>query len=203
MRVKRSCKHGPVQPSQNAVQTTALVTCGQGGAAGSAGLDWAAQKSLKNRTREIVDAHQTIVASGSYKNGQDERVALAPGSYTYRSHANKLAQPLEQVAFSVLDCVTVATSCHRIDVTNPNGVALEAYVIDTDEDSDVVDPGEGEGPTTLAPTATTSINWRTQSAVLLAFAEDDSSRSRFVSLASEFPLDDEQDFPEITIPQDC
>ena len=203
VKVKRSCKHGPAQPGQNAVQTTAFMSCGQGGAPGSAGLSWAAQTSLKNRTWEIVDAQQAVVASGSYKNGRDKLVALAPGLYTYRSHANKLAQPLEEVAFSVLDCVTVATSCHRIDVTNPNDVAVEAYVIDTDEDSDVVDPGEGDGPTLLAPKATTSIDWRTRSAVLLAIAADTSSRSRFVSLASNFPLDDEQDFPEITVPQNC
>ncbi len=202
VKVKQSCKHGAAQPGQNAVQTSALVTCGSATTQGSASFSWAAQKSLKDRTWEVV-AGAGSVTKGSYKNSGGKSIDLAPGTYTYRSYANKVVQPFEEVVFSVLDCVTVAPRCKALDVTNPNAVSVEAYLIDTDDDSDVVDPGEGESETTVAAGSTVSIPWLTRKVVLLAVAGDLDSWRPFISIASDFPLDDDQDFPEYTVPQDC
>ena len=205
VKVKQSCKHGSAQPGQNAVQTTVISTCA--GVAGRSGavLSWAVQPSVKDKTQiwQILDAQQVVVATGSYKNGGRKTVSLPAGTYTYRSSANAPAQTFEELAVPVLDCVTVTTDCHLIKVTNPNAVPVDAYLIDTDEDSDVVDPGEAESFSTVAPASTASIDWRTRSAVLLAIAGGTSDASHVISFASDFPLDDEQDFPEITIPQDC
>ena len=205
VKVKQSCKHGSAQPGQNAVQTTAISTCVGATGRGQVMLSWSVQPSLKDKTQtwQVLDAQQVVVATGSYKNGGQKTVSLPAGTYTYRSSANAPAQTFEELAVPVLDCVTVTTDCHLVKVTNPNAVPVDAYLIDTDEDSDVVDPGETEGFTTVAPASTASIDWRTRSAVLLAIAGGTSDASHVISFASYVPLDEEQDFPEITVPQDC
>lgn len=216
LKVKQSCRHAPATPSQNAVQTTAVAGCSTAGAA-PVTLFWAAQKSLKNRTWEVLDGASAVVAQGSYANGRDVTVQLAPGAYTYRSHANEDARPFEQVGFSVLRCVEVTPVCRAVRLQNPNDLAVEVLLLDPENfavldrtsgpEGDEGDEGDEEGwfSGTLPARDTLTVPWTNPSVSVLAFPAGTDDAGDFVSLASPFPLDtdEESELPAVEVPQNC
>ena len=213
VKVRQSCRHHPATPAQNAVQTTALVGCGATGTA-PVQLFWSAQKSLANRSWQVLDGTSAVVAHGSYANGRDTTVRLAPGPYTYRSFANKDAKPFEQVGFSVLRCVEVTPACRAVALQNPNDVAVEVLLLDPEEVAVVaarrVDPVADEGDEegwyegTLAAHGGETVPWTTTSVAVLAVASGTDETTRFVSLASPFPTGGDLDeLPVVEVPQSC
>lgn len=220
VKVKQKCGHGPAQPGDNAVQTWALVGCSTAGAPALATLGWSAQPTLKQRRWEVLDGQQQVVLQGSYKDRKETTVSVAPGSYTYRSLANGLVQPFEEVAFEVLACVQVTPRCRAIEIQNPNDAALEVLVLGDDDEGD--DEGEDEddrngrkgrtdadepegdgGVTPLAANGTVTIPWTASRAWVLALPEGTfgGSARAFLSLAS--PLSSEGEPARVTVPQDC
>lgn len=216
LKVKQSCRRNAATPSQNAVQTTAVAGCSATGAA-PVTLFWAAQKSLKNRSWEILDGASAVVAHGSYANGRDITVQLAPGAYTYRSHANKDARPFEQVAFTVLRCVDVTPVCRAVRLQNPNDLAVEVLLLDPEDfavldraagpEGDEGDEGDEEGwySGTLPAGGTETVPWTQPSVSVLAFPSGTDDEADFVSLASPLPLDtdDPSGLPAVDVPQNC
>ena len=199
VKVKQHCSHGLAQPADNAVQTTGLVGCSGTGPA-TVSLGWSVQPSVGKRRYEVLDAHHQVAAQGSFKGGHHADVSLEGGSYTYRSYANGLAEPFEDVAFVVLDCVQVTPRCQAIDVRNPNAVPVVVLPLQTDDD-----PGEGDdgGQVTVGAGTTVTIPWHSAGVWVLAFADDGSvnSTSPFFSVASAWPFDEEPE--QISVPQNC
>lgn len=209
VKVKQSCAHGPATPADHALQSFGFVGCASPGALAPVQLAWSVQPSVKKPRYEVLDAQQQIVAEGSAKGGRGKELTLAAGSYTYRSYANRLTSPFEDLSFVVLDCVQVTPRCRAIELRNPNAVAVvvaaepsgdaeseDAGSEDAGSDEDYVDPvvvGAGE---------TVTVPWHSTGAYVVAYLDDESlSPSSFLSLASPEPWD--EDLPEITVPQDC
>jgi len=211
LKVDQSCKAKAATPAQNAVQTNALVGCGAGTATGPVTFDWVAQKSLKNRSYEVVDATGAVVAQGSWTRGKPRTVPLQAGTYTYRAYANKNVQPFEETTFTVLRCVEVTPVCRALDLTNPNDVAVGLVVLDPalfeDPDVDLGDDPESDQlqERTLAGRASATVAWTQREAVVLAFAEQVDPANRFEQLASPFPVDEDDldAFVRVPVPQDC
>ena len=211
IKVKQSCKAKAATPALNAVQTSALVGCGAGAATGPVTFGWVAQKSLKNRTFEVVDASGAVAATGSWTRGRERTVQLAAGTYTYRAFANKKAQPFEETTFTVLGCVEVEPVCRALDLTNPNDVAVGLVVIDPalldDPSVDVGDDPESDQlqERTLAGRASETVPWTSREAVVLAFADGADPTSRFQQLATPFPADEDDldALVRVPVPQDC
>jgi hypothetical protein len=202
VKVEQGCSHGPAQPADNAVQTQGLVGCSASGAPATMNLGWSVQPSVTKRTYEVLDAHLQVVASGSFKGGRDTDLSLAAGSYTYRTHANGIVDPFEDVAFDVLDCAVVTPVCQGIEVQNPNGVALGILVTsDSDEETEI----DGDGEITTVPAGSSvTIPWTGSSAWTLALpaAEwEGETEAAFLSLASPVTLDGEPE--SVTVPQNC
>ena len=211
VKVDQSCKAKAATPAQNAVQTSALVGCAAGTATGPVTFEWVAQKSLKNRTYEVVDAAGSVVAQGSWTRGKSRTVALPAGTYTYSAYANKKAQPFEETTFSVLGCVEVTPVCRALDLTNPNDAVINLVVVDPalfeDPDVDLGDDPESDQlqERTLAGRASETVAWTPREAVVLAFADGPDPDARFQQLASPFPADEDDldGLPRHTVPQDC
>ncbi|GAB2568298.1 hypothetical protein GCM10009593_01570 [Microlunatus antarcticus] len=200
IKVKQSCKHGAAQPDSHALQTTGYVGCAQSAAKADVQLGWSAQPSLKKLRFEVLDAQQAVVAKGTPKGGREKDLSLAAGSYTYRSYANGLAKPFEDVAFVVLGCVEITPRCEAIELRNPNpiGVVVELETAgDGDPDEDYVDP------VTVGAGQTVTVPWQSTGAYAAAYLDDPTSLSQsyFLSLASPAPWD--EDSPEIVVPQNC
>ncbi|MGI3781411.1 MAG: hypothetical protein ACRYG2_11610, partial [Janthinobacterium lividum] len=170
VKVKQSCSRGPAQPADNAVQTSGFAGCSVGGAPASVTLAWSAQPSVGNRRYEVLGAGQQVVAQGSFKGGHDTGLALPAGTYTYRSYANGLVQPFEDVSFTVLGCVEVTPTCRAIQVHNPNAAALAVVVYTTDDETTEV-PGDGD-ETALPANGSVTIPWTSGTAWVLALPED-------------------------------
>jgi len=200
IKVKQSCAHGPAQPTDHALQTSAFVGCASSGSLASVELGWSVQPSLKKLRYEVLDAGQDVVADASFKGGRHADLSLAAGAYTYRSHANGLAQPFEDISFVVLACVEVTPRCRAIELRNPNAVAVVVEAEpsgDGEPDEDYIDPVVvGAGQTVTVP-------WHSTGAYVMAYLEDESflSQSSFFSIASPSPWDDED--AEIAVPQNC
>lgn len=201
IKVKQHCTHGPAQPADNAVQTFGFAGCSVGGTPATVTLSWSVQPSVSQRRFEIVGAGQQVVASGSFKGGRDTDVTLPAGTYTYRSYANAIVAPFEDVSFTVLGCVEVTPKCRAIQVHNPNATALEVVVFSTDDEQTEI---EGDGEETALPVnGTVTIPWTGSTAWVLALSGDDWSGNgtAFFSLASA--LDDDGDPATTTVPQSC
>lgn len=200
VKVKQSCSHGPARPGSNAVRTSGFVGCAQGGASAQLQLSWSVQPSLKKPSYEVLDSQQAVVAHGSVRGGHEKDLSLPAGSYTYRSHANGLVEPFEDIAFVVLTCIEVTPKCQAIELRNPNAVAVVAGVVPGDDEESDDEYGE---PVTVGAGASVTVPWHSTSAQVMAFADDPTSpsRSSFLSLAFPAPWDD--DLPEITVPQSC
>jgi hypothetical protein len=199
--VKQHCSHGPAQPADNAVQTFGFAGCSLGGAPADVSLSWSVQPSVAQRRYEVLGAGQQVVAQGSFKGGHDTDVTLPAGTYTYRSYANAILQPFEDVSFTVLACVEVTPKCQAIRVHNPNAAALTVVVFSTDDEQTEI---EGDGDETALPAnGTVTIPWTGSTAWVLALAGDDwsGSGSGFFSLASA--LTDDGDPTTTTVPQSC
>lgn len=82
------------------------------------------QPSVSRATYEVRDPAHRLVASGKVKGGREAALSLPPGTYTYRSLANRLTQPFEELTFSVLGCVQVVPRCRAVEVENPNAATL-------------------------------------------------------------------------------
>ena len=201
VKVKQSCSHGPAQPADNAVQTSGFAGCSLAGAPAAVTLAWSAQSSLTKRRYEVVGADQQVVVTGSYKGGHDKDVLLDAGSYVYRSYANGIAAPFEDVSFDVLACVEVTPRCRALEVHNPNATALSVVVFSTDDEQADIE-GDGE-ETALAANGTVTIPWTGGTAWVLALTEGgwSGSVSGFLSLAS--PLTDDGEPSTTTVPQNC
>lgn len=200
-KVKQHCTHGPAQPGENAVQSFGLAGCSLSGAPATVTLSWSVQPSVSERRYEVLGADQQVVTEGSFKGGHDADVTLPAGTYTYRSYANAIVQPFEDVSFAVLACVEVTPKCRAIQVHNPNAAALAVFVFSTDDEQTEI---EGDGEETALPAdGTVTIPWTGSTAWVLALAGDDWSGSGtgFFSLAS--PLTDDGDPTTTTVPQSC
>lgn len=201
VKVKQSCAHGPAQPADNAVETSGFAGCSGAGAPAAVSLGWSAQPSVAKRRYEVIGADQLVVAQGSFKGGRDTDLVLAAGTYTYRSYANGIVQPFEDVSFAVLACVQVTPRCRAIQVRNPNAAALSVIVFSTDDETTEI---EGDGDeTTLPANGTVTIPWTGTTAWVLALTEGgwSGSASSFLSLAS--PLSDEGEPTTVDVPQNC
>ncbi|GAA3576697.1 hypothetical protein GCM10022197_37410 [Microlunatus spumicola] len=193
-KVRQSCSHGPAQPGDHALQTVGFAACAQPGALASVQLSWSVQPSLKRARYEVLDARQQVVAQGSLKGGRDKELALAEGTYTYRSFANRLTEPFEEISFVVLACVEVTPRCRALDLRNPNAVAVLVVAEGSDdEDAEAVVVGAGK---------TVTVPWTSTGASVTAYLEvEDPARWSFLSLASPAPWD--EDVAETTVPQNC
>jgi len=202
VKVKQGCKHGPAQPADNAVQTQGLAGCSTAGAPAWVNLAWAVQPSLTRRTYEVLDAAGLVAASGSFKGGRETELSLPAGSYTYRSHANGILEPFEDVTFDVFACVVVTPTCKALEVQNPNAASLGVLVLSAeDEESDV--DGDGE-ITDLAGGATVTIPWTGSSAWVLALPDgvwEGEVEPAFLSIAS--PLTPVGEPLTVEVPQNC
>lgn len=200
VKVKQSCKHGPAQPDSHAIQSTGFVGCAQPGALADVQLAWSVQPSLKKPTYELLDAQQQVVASGKVKGGHEKDLKLPAGTYTYRSHANGLDAPFEDVSFVVLTCVEVVPHCQAVEVRNPNAVAVVVSLqpgYDDETDEDYLEP------TSVAGGHSLTVPWHSTTAYVSAFLDDPTylQQAYFLSLAAPAPWDDEP--TEITVPQTC
>lgn len=201
VKVRQSCSHGPAQPADNAVQTSGFAACGVGGSPADVSLRWSAQPSVTKRGYEVLGADQLVVARGSFKGGRDTDLTLAAGTYTYRSYANGITQPFEDVSFTVLACVQVTPTCRAIQVRNPNAQALSVIVLSTDDETAEI---EGDGDESVLPAnGTVTIPWTGTTAWVLALTQGgwSGSLSGFLSLAS--PLSDDGELTTVTVPQNC
>lgn len=198
----KKCAAAPAQPDQNAIQTFAYAGCapaGTPGATGEVSITWAAQSSLKNATYTLAPAQADVTKTGSVKAQKDVTLDLAPGTYRYRTYANGIATPFEDVGFVVLTCATITPQCKSFDVDNTaNTAALDVYAFNNDDDAEADASIE---PTILTAPAgqTTNVPWSTGNVIVFAGAAEGTNTSTFYS--SALPLDDETD--GIAIPQDC
>jgi hypothetical protein len=202
VKVKQGCKHGPAQPAQNAVQTQGLAGCSTAGTPATVTLRWVVQPSVTKRSYEVLGANGLVAASGSYKGGRDTELSLPAGSYTYRSHANGIVAPFEDVAFTVLDCVVVTPRCRAIEVQNPNAASLGVLVLGEDDEETGVD-GDGE-VTTVPGGSTVTIPWTGASAWLLALPDgawEGDAEAAFFSIGS--PLSTDGEPLTVEVPQNC
>ena len=155
--VKQHCSTPAAQPGSNAVQSTGEIGCSDDSGLAYVGVEWSVQPSVKKASYELVDASGKKIKSGSFSGGKRKSFLLPAGTYHYRSYANKLATPFEDVTFTVLDCVQVTPVCRGIEVHNPNPVALDVSVFGYNED-DESDEGTSVD-TTAAPSTTTKVAW--------------------------------------------
>ena len=158
------------------------------------------QPSVTKATYEVRGADQQVVATGPVKGGREADLSLAPGTYTYRSHANALAQPFEELSFSVYACVQVTPRCRAVEVQNPNAATLGVLLLSVDDEETEV-AGDGE-LTTLPANQTVTIPWTGSSAWVLALAQEAWDGSApFLSLASS--IGDDGDPLVVEVPQNC
>lgn len=196
--VKQHCSTLPAQPGSNAVQSTGEIGC-QDSEPAYVGLEWSVQPSVKKTRYELVDASGEKIKSGRVSGGKQKSFSLPAGTYHYRSYANKLTTPFEDVSFTVLHCVQVTPVCRGIEVRNPNPVALDVSVFGYDED-DESDEGTSID-TTAAPNATTKVAWDRTTAYVFVTATDEDPASHFYSdsLTPELGYGD----VDLEVPQDC
>lgn len=158
------------------------------------------QPSVSKATYEVRDPAHKLVASGKVKGGREAALSLPPGTYTYRSLANRLTQPFEDLSFSVYACVRVTPLCGSIEVENPNDASLAVVLLSVDEEEDEV-AGDGD-LTTLPANQTVTIPWTGSSAWVLALAQEAWDASTpFLSLASG--IGDDGDPLAVDVPQNC
>lgn len=201
VKVKQSCAHGPAQPADNPVRTSGFAACSTAGAPVPVSLGWSAQPSVTKGRYEVLGADQLVVAQGSFKGGRDTDLTLAAGTYTYRSYANGIVQPFEDVSFVVLACVQVTPRCRAIQVRNPNAEALSVIVLSTDDETTEI---EGDGDETALPAnGTVTVPWTGRTAWVLALTQGgwSGSLSGFLSLAS--PLSDDGELTTVAVLQNC
>lgn len=200
VKVKQKCKHAPALPGSLAIQTSGFATCGTQGAGATATIGWSVQPSVTKATYEVRDADGRLVATGKVKGGDEVDLALAPGTYTYRSLANSLAQPFEDTSFSVYACVQVTPRCRALEVENPNAAALAVLLLSVDDEETEV---AGDGAlTTLPANETVTIPWTGSSAWVLALAQEAwNGSTQFFSLAST--ISDEGEPLTVEVPQNC
>lgn len=146
------------------------------------------QPSVSKATYEVRDPAHRLVASGKVKGGREAALSLPPGTYTYRSLANRLTQPFEELTFSVLACVQVVPRCRAVEVENPNAATLGVLLISIDDEETEV---AGDGDLTTVPAhQTVTIPWTGSSAWVLALAQEAwAGSTSFLSLASSFSAD--------------
>lgn len=200
VKVKQKCKHAPALPGSQAIQSSGFASCSTQGAPADVSVGWSVQPSVSKATYEVRDAGQQLVASGKVRGGREADLSLAPGTYTYRSLANRLTQPFEELTFSVYACVRVTPRCRAVEVENPNAATLGVLLLSVDdEETDVV--GDGE-LTTVPANQTVTIPWTGRNAWVLALAQDAWDGSTpFLSLASSFGADG--DPLTVEVPQNC
>jgi hypothetical protein len=200
VKVKQKCRHDPALPGSQAIQTSGFASCSAQGAPAPVTLGWSVQPSVSKATYEVRDAGQQLVASGKVKGGREADVGLAPGTYTYRSLANQLTQPFEELSFSVYACVQVTPRCRAVEVENPNAATLGVLLLSVDEEETEV-AGDGD-LTTLPAHQTVTIPWTGSSAWVLALAQEAWDGSTpFLSLASS--IGDDGDPLTVEVPQNC
>ena len=200
VKVKQKCKHSPALPGSLAIQTSGFASCSAQGTAAPVTLAWSVQPSVTKATYEVRGADEQLVATGTVKGGREADLSLAPGTYTYRSLANGLTQPFEDLAFSVYACVQVTPRCRAVEVENPNAATLGVLLLGVDdEETEVV--GDGD-LTTLPANQTVTIPWTGSSAWVLALASEAWDGSTpFLSLASS--VGEDGDPLTVEVPQNC
>ena len=200
VKVKQKCKHAPALPGSLAIQTSGFASCSAQGTAAPVTLGWSVQPSVSKARYEVRDADQRLVAKGTVKGGREADLSLAPGTYTYRSLANGLTQPFEDLTFSVYACVQVTPRCRAIEVENPNDAGLEVLLLSTDDEETEV-AGDSD-LTTLPANETVTIPWTGSSAWVLALTPEAWDGSTpFLSLASS--IGDDGDPLTVDVPQNC
>jgi hypothetical protein len=200
VKVKQSCSHAPAQPDSHAIQTSGYVGCASPASTAPVELRWSVQPSLKKLRYEVLDAQGRVVAKGTPKGGRSTGKTLAAGSYTYRSYANGLARPFEDVAFVVLACVELTPHCKAIELRNPNAVAVVVVLQPSDgseDDEDYVDPVVVDAGTTV------TVPWSSPGASAGAYLEDETSLSQSYFLSVASPQSSDEDSPEFDVPQNC